>query len=621
MQFAGKDRHAKGFPLPILSKIKAALGLGIANIFRVLWFRFSVRSRINPVRRLRAAIPQGRFFSAEICCDETNSGYEYKPRAFGYLPYGKGVAPPDWHLNILTGNRFPNPERPWFAIPDFADTQGDIKGVWEPSRLDWVLGFAREFREGNYSSLAKLEEWLEDWVRANPPYCGPNWKCGQETSIRTMHLAMAAILLEQVDRPEPALLHLVEVHLQRIAPTILYAIAQDNNHGTSEAAALFIGGSWLASQGRQNGEYWQNKGRKWLENRAHHLIEPDGSFSQYSVNYHRVMLDTFSMVELWRRKLSLPEFSRHWYGKSVAATDWLRAMLQPNGDAPNIGANDGARLLPLSATDYRDFRPSVQLAAALFRNERVVPEVGEWDVPLRLLEVDAPVRQAPAVGSQLFDCGGYATIRENGCFVLFRYPRFRFRPGQGDALHVDFWLSGENLLRDGGSFSYNTEEPLQSYFPGVRAHNTVQFDDREPMPRVSRFLFGEWLKTSTFEPLKVTSEGQWVAAGYRDYLGARHTRRLSLSDGMLRIEDDVSGFHVKAILRWRLQPGDWKVSGQSVTFSGVKIEVSADVPLKRVELVEGWESRYYGQKTPLPVLEVEVASVGSLVTDITWNQS
>lgn len=26
-------------------------------------------------------------------------------------------------------------------------------------------------------------------------------------------------------------------------------------------------------------------------------------------------------------------------------------------------------------------------------------------------------------------------------------------------------------------------------------HNTVQFDAREPMPRLSRFLFGRWLHT------------------------------------------------------------------------------------------------------------------------------
>ncbi|MFP3977883.1 heparinase II/III-family protein [Marinobacter sp. KMM 10035] len=569
------------------------------------------------MKRIQAEAPEGPFWRLNALPTITESPFRYFPTGFGYIPVDDGD-PPDWHTNLLTGERFKCPDKPWHAIPDFGGGAGDIKGIWELSRFDWVLGFAREYRQGNTESYGRLESWLEDWVRSNPPYLGPNWKCGQEASIRVMHLAMAAIIMEQTEASEESLLKLIEVHLKRISPTIQYAIGQDNNHGTSEAAALFIGGSWLARNGFSRGYYWQNQGRKWLENRARRLIEPDGSFSQYSANYHRVMLDTFSMVEVWRRKMSLPRLSEHWYLKARVATDWLGGMLQPNGDVPNIGANDGARLLPLAATDYRDFRPSIQLASALFKNEKAVTEVGEWDMPLRLLSIAEPLVKTPAVMSQLFNHGGYAAIWDDRCFVLFRYPRFRFRPGHEDALHVDLWLNGENILRDGGTFSYNTIEPWQSYFPGVKAHNTIQFDHREPMPRVSRFLVGEWLKTSSFEPLQLATEGQRVAAGYRDYLGASHERRLNVTDGLLRIEDVITGFKDSAILRWRLQPGDWTFSGQAVTLRGVKIEVRADTPLRRVELIEGWESRYYGQKTQLPVLEVEVASSGRIVTDITW---
>ena len=45
--------------------------------------------------------------------------------------------------------------------------------------------------------------------------------------------------------PTPERAAFVAAHLQRIAATKRYAQAQDNNHLTSEAAALFIGGSWL----------------------------------------------------------------------------------------------------------------------------------------------------------------------------------------------------------------------------------------------------------------------------------------------------------------------------------------------------------------------------------------
>src|SRR5690606_32328355 len=100
-------------------------------------------------------------------------------------------------------------------------------------------------------------------------------------------------------------------HIERISANIRYALAQDNNHGTSEAAALFIGGSWLAKNASNRSEeldsrtrdlqvmrgndrskkydHFAFQGRKWLENRVEKLVENDGSFSQHSVMYHRVL--------------------------------------------------------------------------------------------------------------------------------------------------------------------------------------------------------------------------------------------------------------------------------------------------------------------------------------------
>ena len=44
------------------------------------------------------------------------------------------------------------------------------------------------------------------------------------------------------------------------------------------------------------------------------------------------------------------------------------------------------------------------------------------------------------------------------------------------------------------------------------------------------------------------------------------------------------------------------------------LQIHCDQPITRLELVPGWESRYYGAKTKLPVLEVIVAQAPAILT-------
>ena len=184
------------------------------------------------------------------------------------------------------------------------------------------------------------------------------------------------------------------------------------------------------------------------------------------------------------------------------------------------------------------------------------------------------------------------------------------------------------MLRDAGSYSYNTEPRWLNYFGGTASHNTVQFDKRDQMPRISRFLLGDWLKTRWLQPLEEDAQAVRFAAGYRDGHGASHRRGVTLGDGLLRVEDEVAGFDRSAVLRWRLAPGAWQLEGApnaprlvNANNSAQTLEVRANMPIVRCELVEGWESRHYLEKTPVPVLEIEVQQPGTLTTEVRWAQA
>jgi hypothetical protein len=171
-----------------------------------------------------------------------------------------------------------------------------------------------------------------------------------------------------------------------------------------------------------------------------------------------------------------------------------------------------------------------------------------------------------------------------------------------------------NILRDAGSYSYNTEQKWLSYFSGVEGHNTVQFDQRQPMPKVSRFLYGKWPKYRFFEV-----HSQKMKVEYVDWKNAEHSRDVELLDKQLIIKDTLSGQFSQACVRWRLADLAWQVQGQSLLADDMQLSISSSESLISFTLAQGNESRYYGQKTPIPVLEVLVANNIQITTIISWN--
>ncbi|MFZ7241034.1 heparinase II/III family protein [Avibacterium avium] len=599
----------------LVVKVKTALSLGLFNLFRVFKYRIGIKIGLNPVKKLSAEMPSGTFFYTKSQLNREILDFPKTLKAFGYYNYPLRSECPDWFYNPLTQTYSNKSNLPWYQIPDFDPNIGDIKGIWEASRFEWILDFVIDIKQKNdIAKLHILDIWLNDWCQKNLAYIGLNWKCGQEASIRVMHLLVALIGLNQLSNPSKNVLQLIELHLKRIAPTIDYAIAQDNNHGTSEATALFIGGALLNHMApKRKYKIWEKLGRKWLENRAKKLIMEDGGFSQYSVNYHRVMLDSYSLAEIVRQKLNLKSFSNKLYDQIKNATDWLYVLAQEeNGDAPNIGANDGARLLAVSKSDYRDFRPSIQLASTLFNQSSYYAKPGTYDESLEFfqLEKKIPNSSNPPKKNQFFSKSGLITAQKKDFFIAFKLPIFKFRPSQCDALHLDIWWRGENILRDGGTYSYNSTAEDLKYFSGVASHNTVQFDEHEQMPRLSRFLFGSWLK-----PSQVNYQLDKFTCAYQDYWRCKHHREVVFKDKSIQVIDTISGFKKQAILRWRLQPSQWNLKGNILSNDNISITIHSDSRLE-LQLAQGEESRYYYQKHSLPVLEIKVTQATSITTII-----
>lgn len=475
---------------------------------------------------------------------------------------------------------------------------GDIRPVWERNRLlalPLLALAAREDPAGGH--LARAEALFTDWRRANPPFRGPAWACGQEAALRALHLCLALALVDADRAPLPAMRAVLAAHARRIAATRAYAAAQDNNHAVSEAAGLFVIGLVLRDAALAGG------GARDLARAVARLVAVDGAFAQASPGYHRLLLDTLTLAEWFRRRHAAPAFADPFAGRARAATLWLHRIAAPCGALPRCGAVDDSALADLSLCGPHDARGSLERAARIL----CAATAGLRDDPgSAALGLDCPKAALPRGGAWRSE-GWMGDVRGALRVLLRTGAPLRFRPAQADLLHLDLWHEDIALLRDGGTGAYNPPPGSEWWTEALASsagHNTVEFDGQPQMPRLSRFLFARWPRC------RALPDG----AALRDWSGCSHQRRFRLEPARLTVEDRLAGPFAHAVLRWRLAPGDWRLVPGGAEGPLARIAVTADAPC-RIRLVSGWESPAYGVVVPAPVLAVAVAApVSRLIT-------
>ena len=538
--------------------------------------------------------------------------------------------PFEWFSNPFTGSRV-NAGRHWCDRSDFESDQGDIKFIWEPSRFAWVYDLVRAYAvTGNDRYPRGFWTLVESWRRANPPNMGPNWQCGQECSLRTFALCFG--LLAFWDAPATTaervamVAEMIATHAARIEANIEFALSQRNNHALSEAAALYTVGT-LFTEFRK-AVHWKRRGKALLEGEAPRQIYDDGSYIQHSMNYHRVMLHDYLWV-LRLAELNGDRFSSELTDRLAKATDFLYQMQDGvSGRVPNYGANDGALVFPLTSCDYLDYRPVLQAAHYQLHRRRLY-ETGAWDEALLWLFGETGAKasvEPPPRRSTECHAGGYYTLRGSESWAMIRCHTFRERPGQCDMLHLDLWWRGRNILRDSGSYSYNSPPPWRHHFGSTSAHNTIRIDGRNQMIKGPRFMWFDWTRARFLEHRRDAENDteRWRGEhyGYQRACGVVHRREVRRSgETRWTIVDDLigTGEH-DVVLYWHLIDIDWcwESPGRELRLDlpegsvwitvqwadGSSPEAEVIRGFEGPDLVSGWESLYYGERRPAPVLRV-----------------
>ena len=374
----------------------------------------------------------------------------------------------------------------------------DIKYVWEPARFSWGIRLVQAYvLSGDEKYAEFLWQKIEEFILLNPAFKGVQYLSAQEVAMRMITLIYCVSVLQNSSTSTKERMKLfgsmIEDHAIRIPSTLSYAKAQNNNHLISEAVGLYTAGTVLKNHSKA--KKWRRIGRKTFEYGIQHQIYADGSYSQHSVRYQRLMLE----LSNWMKVVSvingdtISDLSSHLIAKSV---DWLSFLCNPEtGNCPNLGPNDGVYLMPFSLDDGDDYRPVLQLSGALFKEIFLYRDDAlfanfDW---LLIEKKDYPFTNA------FYSSNNHLMLQSKESYGYFRTEKFFGRPGHADQFHIDLWYQNVNVLLDAGTFSYNASPPWNNPLSETFYHNVLNINHQNQMTRGGKFLWLDWASAKKIE--------------------------------------------------------------------------------------------------------------------------
>jgi len=513
----------------------------------------------------------------------------------------------DWVTNPETGYHYDTKQH-WTKVNDFSKEAGDIKFVWEKSRFSWLLTVCRYDYHFDEDHAEFVFSQILDWIDKNPLNCGPNYKCSQETSIRINNWLFALSFYKQSDA-------LTEDRWKKIMTSIYWQtdhvmkninfsrIAVRNNHAITETLTLYLMGMMFPMM--KGAATWKKKGKRWFEQEIEYQIEDDGTFIQDSMNYHRVVIQLLTYAIAIADKHG-EQFSGYVYDKAYKSLYFLFQCQEPtNGWLPNYGNNDGALFFPLSNHDYRDYRPQLDALHGLLTGKPLYEEYledAQWVGHVNLTDRKKYDRIEKQQGIIKFEKSGYYLIREKDTLSFIRCGLFKTN-GSTDQLHLDVWYKGKNVLMDGGSYMYNTDEATVLYFSGTESHNTIMLGDYDQMQKGMRFI---WLYPPTLRNASLVEEND--AYVFKGCVNAYK----QIGEGIIvqRVVEKKKGTAEWTITD-TIEGAPANIIKRQLWHTDSEVDFSSDG--LRVER-EGWTSDYYGVKRPVSQIEFQTNGIKIITT-------
>ncbi len=430
-----------------------------------------------------------------------------------------------------------------FYVADKAQPY-DVKFPWELSRFAFLLPMAEASVLGIHDYRAWIASLVADWEKTNPVAFSVNW-FPMEAAMRSINLALATQMLASDDKTTSEqlapLLRQLTLHGEFLFRTLEYTDVRGNHYAAAIVALVLLGTTL---------EPFYKPARRWLDYAAPRITSEielqycaDGVNFEKSVAYHRLVTELFllSVMALEKAGRDVSPTARERLKKACVYT---MSYTRPDGQTPNWGDNDSARVLGFEPRLLRDHQALLTLAAAYF--DEPAFKTSETSAAIPWLLGENGVRswnQLPDAGnksqSRWFEAGGMAVSHHEGHYFFADFGEVGQKGlgghGHNDIFSFELSLGGVPIVVDAGSPVYTGDLAMMARFRGTESHNGVRVDSEEIAP-----LLGTWRISNVSQPHNVT----YQTNDQCDVIQGEHR-------GYARLEDAVT--HQRTLTFYRKQ--------------------------------------------------------------------
>ncbi len=553
---------------------------------------------------------------------------------------------PDWFLDPVTGKRAPQVAYCFKVDHRSEDVTGNVKQVWELSRMQHLTVLAAAFAlTGDERYAQRAASHLRSWWAQNPFLSGVHWTSGIEAGLRLITWVWVRRLLDSwvgvTDLFEENDMALAQIWWhQHYLASFRSRGSSANNHVIAEAAGLIVAAlafDWFSESPR-----WSEEARSVLEHELTRNIFPSGVNREMAFEYHGFVTE-LTVVAAVEADVAGRPLSKDTWALLYRMFDVVAATVDVGLRGPRQGDGDDGRVLVLDPPTSERSSGLLAIGAGLFDTPAWWPSVGST-VTSTLLKSLAGRRSAdryPERRESHYSDAGLTLLRsspEDGEEIWCRCDAGPHgflsiaAHAHADALAVEVRYGGTDVLADPGTYCYHGERRWRTYFRSTLAHNTIEVGDRDQSTSGGPFLWTRHARTSLNE-LETNRRGEvthWSAShdGYTTLTPPvlhRRSVRLASKDRLIEIVDclETTGTHpfrlafhfgpdIQARLAGRTVQLVWS-SGASSRRAGFSLPDGPTWLLERggTDPILGWYSARFGEKQPVWAVIGQGACSGS----------